>query len=164
MLFFLFLEFQVKKQKQEKNSPEQWKTKSKLFLENRHLVFRHSSVCLRSKSNSLNPNLSMNSPKHLWINIRRENKIINNTLLGYNYRILLTSNISIKISIKFQQRYFLSSCRKPLQRMGAAQNDCKEKRRAESLKVAKITCRKKKSTLSIQILKNNNNNNSTGQS
>ena len=68
-------------------------------------------------------------------------------------RILLTSNISIKISIKFQQRYFLSSCRKPLQRMGAAQNDCKEKRRAESLTVAKITCRNKKSTLSMQILK-----------
>ena len=68
-------------------------------------------------------------------------------------RILLTSNISIKISIKFEPSYFLSSCRKPLQRMGAAQNDRKEKRRAESLMVAKTTCRKKKSILSMQMLK-----------
>lgn len=77
-------------------------------------------------------------------------------------RILLTSNISIKISIKFQQSYFLSSCRKPLQRMGAAQNDRKEKRRAESLTVAKTTCRKKKSILSMQMLKKKQHN--TGQS
>ena len=37
--------------------------------------------------------------------------------------------------------------------MEAAQNDSKEKRRAESLTVANITSRKKKSTLSMQILK-----------
>ena len=46
--------------------------------------------------------------------------------------------------------------------MEAAQNDSKEKRRAESLTVANITSRKKKSTLSMQILKKKKKN--TGQS
>ena len=115
----------------------------------------HISRYSEENGDQLNLNYSTYPPNTVQWN-RKANTTANNPYLLYYWKRENTTNfklpVSIKISIKFQQTYFLSSCRKPLQRMGAAQNDCKEKMKAESLLVAKITSKKKKSTLSMQIL------------